>query len=74
MTELDLRDLFLTTLAKRFGGQRGRWMMVMGQMKLYPRATHPHCNWAVNPSGTVSENEAVEQVADELRALHPIAR
>ncbi|HEV2568978.1 hypothetical protein [Sphingomonas sp.] len=72
MTAADLRDLFLTTLTRRFGGNRRRWRMVMGEVKLYSRATHPHCNWAVTPSGSASENSAVEAVADDLRAAHPI--
>ena len=72
MTASDLRDLFLTTLTRRFGGNRRRWRMGMGDVKLYSRATHPHCNWALSPSGTAGENSAVETVADDLRAAHPI--
>lgn len=72
MTADDLRDLFLTTLTRRFGGNRRRWRMVIGDVKLYSRTTHPHCNWAVNPSGSAPENSAIESVADDLRAAHPI--
>lgn len=72
MPPADLRDLFLLTLTRRFGGNRRRWRMVMGEVRTYSRATHPHCNWAVMPSGSAAENEAVESVADDLRAAHPI--
>lgn len=72
MTAADLRDLFLTHLTRRHGSSRRRWRMVVGEVKLYSRATYPHCNWAVSPSGTASENAAVEAVSDELRAAHPI--
>lgn len=72
MTASDLRDLFLTTLVKRFGGNHRRWRIVVGAVKLYSRETHPHCNWAVTPSGRSGENDAIEEVADELRARHPI--
>jgi hypothetical protein len=72
MTAADLRDLFLTTLARRFGGNRRRWRMVIGEVKIYSRATHPHCNWAITPSGSAGENSAVEAVADDLRSAHPI--
>ena len=72
MTAADLRDLFLVTLTRRFGGNRRRWRIVMGEVRLYSRATHPHCNWAVAPSGSARENEAVESVSDDLRAVHPI--
>lgn len=72
MTASDLRDLFLSTLTRRFGGSRRRWRIVIGEAKLYSRETHPHCNWAIDPAGSANENGAVEQVADELRARHPI--
>jgi hypothetical protein len=72
MSTADLSDLFLTTLARRFGGSRRRWRIVIGDVRVYPLATHPHCNWAVNPAGGIGEVAAVEQVSDELRARHPI--
>lgn len=72
MLPADLRDLFLTLLTRRHGGSRRRWRMVVGEVKLYSRATHPHCNWSISPSGTAGENAAVEAVSDELRAAHPL--
>ena len=72
MAPSDLRDLFLVTLTRRFGGTRRRWRMVIGEVRIYPRATHPHCNWSVVPSGSAAENEAVESVADDLRSAHPL--
>jgi hypothetical protein len=72
MTASDLRDLFLTTLVKRFGGNGRRWRMAMGEVRVYSRDTHPHCNWAVHPSGSARENEAIEAVADDLRSERPI--
>jgi hypothetical protein len=41
-------------------------------VKFYARATHPHCNWALNPTGSFGEIEAVESLADELRLRHPV--
>jgi hypothetical protein len=72
MTASDLRDLFLSTLTRRFGGSRWRWRVVIGDVKLYCPDTHPHCNWAIHPAGGSNENDAVEQIADELRARHPL--
>lgn len=72
MTADALRDLFLTVLTRRFGGSRRRWRIVIGEVRVYSRESHPHCNWAVTPSGSAGENETVEGVADELRAAHPI--
>jgi hypothetical protein len=72
MTASDLLELFLTRLVREAGGTRRRWRAVVGAVRLYPVATHPHCNWAVHPSGAAGENAAVERVADDLRARHPI--
>jgi len=72
MTAAELRDLFLTTLTRQFGGNRRRWRIAIGEVRVYSRETHPHCNWAVNPSGSAGENSAIEAVSDELRARHPI--
>lgn len=72
MTSGQLHDLFLSTLMRQAGGNRRRWRLVVGEVKVYPRATHPHCNWSVTPTGTADENDTVERIADDLRAAHPI--
>ncbi len=74
MTSGALHDLFLSTLVKQAGGNRRRWRLVVGEVKLYPVATHPHCNWSVTPTGSASENDVVERIADDLRIRHPIVR
>ncbi|WP_267395978.1 MULTISPECIES: hypothetical protein [unclassified Sphingomonas] len=72
MTAADLRDLFLATLVKEAGGNRRRWRIVLGEVRVYDRATHAHCNWSVSPSGSYDEIAEVERVADDLRARHPL--
>ena len=72
MLASDLRDLFVSTLAREAGGDRRRWRIAVGEIRLYSLATHPHCNWAVSPSGSIGEMAAVERLADLLRARHPI--
>ena len=72
MTPADLVDLFLKELLRRAGGNRRRWRAVIGDVRLYSTATHSHCNWAIHPMGEAAENAAVERIADELRARHPI--
>ncbi|GEM73044.1 hypothetical protein SAQ01S_28100 [Sphingomonas aquatilis NBRC 16722] len=72
MTSGALHGLFLSTLIRRAGGNRRRWRLVTGDLRVYPIATHPHCNWSVTPSGTAAENDIVERIADDLRAAHPI--
>lgn len=74
MTSGMLHDLFLSTLVKQAGGNRRRWRLVIGEIRLYDPATHPHCNWAVTPTGTASENDTIERIADDLRLRHPIVR
>lgn len=72
MTTAELQDLFLSTLVKEVGGNRRRWRLALGAVKLYPVATHPHCNWSVTPSGGEAEIAAVERIADDLRVRYPI--
>jgi len=72
MTTAELKTLFVTTLLRKVGGTHRRWRMVISDVRVYGLDTHLHCNWAVMPSGTIAENAAVERLADELRASHPI--
>jgi hypothetical protein len=74
MTSGMLHDLFLSTLIKQAGGNRRRWRLVIGEVKLYDPKTHPHCNWSVTPTGTAAENDVVERIADDLRIRHPIVQ
>lgn len=74
MTSDALLDLFLSTLAKQAGGNRRRWRLVIGEVKLYDPKTHPHCNWSVTPTGSAVENDIVERIADDLRIRCPIVR
>lgn len=72
MTAADLIDQFLAILLREVGGTRRRWRNVIGPVKRYSAATHPHCNWSITPGGEADENEAVERIADRLREKHPI--
>jgi hypothetical protein len=74
MTSGELHDLFLSTLVREAGGTRRHWRLVVGDVKLYPVETHPHCNWTVTPNGTAAATGEVERIADMLRARHPIVR
>lgn len=72
MTSADLIDLFLKALLREAGGERRRWRHVLGEVRVYDTATHPHCNWSISPRGGAGENALVERLADRLRAEHPI--
>ena len=72
MTDADLIDRFLATLVREAGGNRRRWRLVLGAVRLHDIATHPHCNWSIAPTGTADETTEVERVADDLRLRHPI--
>jgi hypothetical protein len=72
MTAADLIDRFLAALLREQGGTRRRWRHVLGEVRLYSAATHPHCNWSITPAGEADEIAAVEHVADRLRSEHPI--
>lgn len=72
MTASDLQSLILTTLVREQGSDRRRWRLVLGEVRIYPLATHPHCNWSVTPSGAFADIDAVETLIDQVRAQHPI--
>ncbi|MBR0552640.1 hypothetical protein [Stakelama marina] len=74
MTVGDLEDLLLAALVKRAGGTKRRWRIVLGPVKVYDPATHPHCNWQASPSGTSRENDVVERLMDEVRTRYPRVR
>ncbi|RJF85813.1 hypothetical protein [Sphingomonas cavernae] len=71
MTASDLQDLLVTILTREAGNRR-RWRIVVGGVKAYSLATHPHCNWSVTPVGSAGEIARVEHVLDSVRARHPI--
>lgn len=72
MTASELQDLIIATLVRRVGGNRRRWRIVLGSIKVHDRATHPQCNWSVSPSGEAGEVDAVEDLLDTLRLEHPL--
>ena len=72
MTASDLQDLLTATLVRQYGGSRRRWKSVLGAMRVYDPATHPHCNWSVALSGSVAEVAAIEALLDRVRGEHPI--
>lgn len=71
MTASELRDLILQKLAKENGGGTLRWRKVLGDIKVYPRTTHAHCNWDARPSGSVRDVSLVESAIDRTRLRYP---
>lgn len=41
-------------------------------VRLYSRATHPHCNWTITPTGTFHEVSVIEGLMDDLRMRYPV--
>ena len=72
MTASELQDLIVSSLARRVGGTQRQWRMALGAIILHDRATHPHCNWSVRPSGGVRETAAIERLLDTVRLDHPM--
>jgi hypothetical protein len=71
MTAADLRDRIVTYLVRNAGGSRMRWRRAVGDIRIYPLTTHPHCNWRIDPSGSAFEMEAVERAVDAVGVAHP---
>lgn len=72
MTADELIDLLVAQLVREYGGAKHLWRRRVGAVKLYDQATHAHCNWALSPTGTARQVEAIESLVDDLRLTHPI--
>jgi hypothetical protein len=72
MTAYDVRELLVRLVMRKHGGPLMRWRTVVGEIRVYPLSTHPHCNWRADPSGSVREVEAAERIIDQVSAQHPI--
>lgn len=72
MRQSQLQDLLVATLVRRHGGTARGWRMAVGAVRLYDPATHPHCNWAIDPRGSTNQIDAIEHLLDELRGTHPL--
>jgi len=45
---------------------------LVGPVKTYSLNTHPHCNWAIHPTGSSADIGAIEQLLDDLHMSRPI--
>jgi hypothetical protein len=72
MTTSELQHLLISALVRKVGGTQRRWRMAIGPVRLHDRATHPHCNWSVAPSGTPQEIEEIESLLDDVRLRFPV--
>lgn len=71
MTAEELRDFIVRRLVKENAGGTVTWRRVMGELKVYARSSHAHCNWDVQPVGTAAQVEAVKTAVDQIRLVHP---
>lgn len=74
MIASQILDLLIAEMVRRAGGTRRAWRLAIGPIRVHDRATHPHCNWSVSPSGSAAQNAAIETLLDELRLTHPHAQ
>lgn len=72
MTASELQDLLVATLARRAGGSQRPWRLAVGAIRVHDAATHPHCNWSLDPTGEPSRVAEIERLLDEVRLSHPI--
>jgi hypothetical protein len=72
MTAHQLLDLLLSSLVRQHGGDRRRWRTALGAVRIHDLATHPHCNWSIEASGSAREKAKIEYMLDDIRGTHPI--
>ena len=71
MTAADVQDLLVARLTRSIGGTARRWRIAIGPIRLHDLATHPHCNWSVQPSGGTREVAEIEKLLDMVRVSYP---
>ena len=72
MTADGLTDLMVARLVRDHGRSKHHWRKAIGPIRLYSRATHPHCNWAATPAGNFQDVAAIESLLDDLRLKYPL--
>lgn len=72
MTRDQMTDLIVARMLRDHGQSKHHWRKAIGPIRLYDRATHPHCNWSATPSGTAREVGLIEGLLDDLRLAHPV--
>ncbi|KQS02320.1 hypothetical protein ASG11_16295 [Sphingomonas sp. Leaf357] len=72
MTTGQLHTLLIARLTRTSGGTARGWRIALGPIKVRSAATHVHCNWEVEPSGTEREIAAIERLLDQVRLDHPL--
>ncbi len=72
MTRDRLTDLLVASLVRDHGRSKHHWRGRIGAIRLYDRATHPHCNWDAAPTGSAQEIATIENLLDQLRLDHPL--
>ncbi|MES2172534.1 hypothetical protein HHL08_21630 [Sphingobium sp. AR-3-1] len=72
MTAEKLTDLLVARLVRDHGKSKHHWRKVVGKLRLYSPATHPHCNWNATPTGSFQDIALIESLLDDLRMTHPL--
>ena len=72
MTASDLEQLLIARLIREKGGTSQTWQRALGKITVRDAATHAHCNWDVQPSGTDAQRAAIERLLDDIRLEHSI--
>jgi len=72
MTADRLSDLMVARLVRDHGRSKYHWRRAIGPIRLHSRATHVHCNWSADPTGSFQDIAVIETLLDELRMRHPL--
>ena len=72
MTTSELQHLLVAKLLRQHGGTQRGWRLAIGPVTVHDRATHPHCNWSVAPTGTAGQIGRIERLLDDVRLEYPL--
>jgi hypothetical protein len=74
LTADEIQALLIKMLVEAAGGEPAHWRGLIGDVIVFPRATHPTCNWRIVPSGEPAQVAAINLAVELVRQEHPHAR
>lgn len=70
-TPARLADLLVELLTGAAGGTEAGWRDAIGSVEKLPTWANVRSNWAVHPTGTAEEIDAIEKTVEVVRGAHP---
>lgn len=71
VSPIDIAEMLADMLAGTVGGERSRWLRLIGPVESLPIWNAVQSNWRIAPIATGDELHAINTAAELLRTQHP---